>query len=75
MHTNNRIFDVCTNISSVFIVSFHGRNHHVLLTKMVIDDDIPHTDLREYIIVVCLTVISESKSKFNELQLIVKLLD
>jgi hypothetical protein len=46
-----------------------------VFTQMIIDQRIPHTNLCKYIIIVGLTIICESESEFDQLQLIVESFD
>ena len=71
MHTYYRVFDVCANKHFFFLVRILRWNNDVPFQKIVMYQNIPHTNLCIYIVVVNLGIIRERQCHINQLHLFI----
>ena len=65
-----RFFDICPRIFVVLLSSYTRWHHNVTTLKIIVDQGVPHADLRIYILKVYLSVIRHGNCQLDQLHLI-----
>ena len=68
--SRNRFFDICTCILRILYQNVPWEESQYSFFEIIVNDRIPHTNLKEHIIIVYFGVICHSNRKFNQFHLV-----